>query len=669
MRSLLQTNKHARGFTLVEVLIISPIVILAIGGFVALMVTMVSDVLVTRDESALTYEAQSALDRIEQDVRLSTQFLNTTDALSEPQGSNNNFTGTAAFTNTSNSLLLSTLATDKNPASAERWLTYYDNQPNSCEGDEQFNRVLQTKIIYFIKDGSLWRRSVVPNWNTDQDNNETVCSSVWQLNSCSPGYTAARCQTDDEKLMDNITSLNVEYFASPSSDTNLGASGATNATSVNVTINSQKTTAGNVITDSSNVRVTKLNDIDTTKTPPAAPAVSHSLVTPETVEFTWPSVAEADSYLIGYKINSGEWVTQTLDSNATSYQVTGVRSDVVAFRVAAFNTAGLSAYATDSQTLPAWGTFTLQNNWVYYGSSYNTPEFTKTSSGRVFLKGLVKSGTETTGTVIATLPEGYRPDETLVFPAMSSSSTAGRIDVLSNGNVIIYYGSNGWISLDNISFLPSTTPYTWNAVSFSNGWSNWGGSYEDVHITLDNLGRANLQGLARAGTQTSNTAIAYPSGDTTPYRPPKTLHLPAGANGFGFFWIWYSDSEITKRGNQTSSYLGLQALWYPGTVGSWSTPTFQNGWSNYGGNYPTLQYTKASDGVVTIRGLVKGGTATSGTVIANLPSGYRPPATELLATSSNNDLGRVDVTAAGNILFRNGTNSWFAINVSYISDQ
>jgi hypothetical protein len=212
-------------------------------------------------------------------------------------------------------------------------------------------------------------------------------------------------------------------------------------------------------------------------------------------------------------------------------------------------------------------------------------------------------------------------------------------------------------------------PYSWSTMPFYNGWSNWGGEYEDVHITLDNLGRANLQGLARAGTQTNNTAIALTTDISTAYIPPKSLHFPAGANGFGLFWIWYSDGEITKRGAQTSSYLGLQALWHPGTTGTWSTPTLQNSWVNYGGNYPNLQYTKDSDGVVTIRGLVKSGVTTAGTIIANLPDGYRPPGREQFANASNELFGRVDVTTAGNIVFRVGSNAWYAVNVSYISDQ
>ena len=66
-----------------------------------------------------------------------------------------------------------------------------------------------------------------------------------------------------ERVMDNITSLNVQYFADPNSTTDLGASGAESASAISVTITGGKTTAGNAFTTSSTLRVAKLNNINT----------------------------------------------------------------------------------------------------------------------------------------------------------------------------------------------------------------------------------------------------------------------------------------------------------------------------------------------------------------------------------------------------------------------
>lgn len=251
--SLPNKNQVSKGFTLVEMLVVAPVVILVIGGIIALMVNVIGDVLITRDRSAMTYNIQDALDRIEQDTRLSNEFLTTTGTLTTPQGSNNNFTGTAAFTNTSN-LILSANATDKVPTDTTRQIIYYANQPNACGSTQSFNTIFSTKIIYFIKSSSLWRREVVPSWTAS-----TVCASPWQRNTCSPGYTAALCQTNDTEIMPNISSWDVKYYTDASSTTELTDANAGSASTIEVTINGSKNTAGRTFTASGVMRVNKLN--------------------------------------------------------------------------------------------------------------------------------------------------------------------------------------------------------------------------------------------------------------------------------------------------------------------------------------------------------------------------------------------------------------------------
>ena len=57
---------------------------------------------------------------------------------------------------------------------------------------------------------------------------------------------------------------------------------------------------------------------------------------------------------------------------------------------------------------------------------------------------------------------------------------------------------------------------------------------------------------------------------------------------------------------------------------SWSTPTLLNSWVNYGGGLAPARYKKDKFGVVWVQGMIKSGTTTGGTVIFNLPAGYRP---------------------------------------------
>ena len=253
-------NSRSSGFTLVEILVIAPIVLLAIGGFIALMVTMVGDVMVSRDNNTMLYDTQDALKRIENDVRLSTEFLTTTGTMISPQGSNSNFTGTAAFTNAVNTLILNSLVTDQSPVNSSREIIYYKDQPNACGATKIFNNILYAKVIYFIKDGSLWRRTAIAPFNTNATtDSQTVCATPWQQDSCSPGYTATRCKTNDVEVMQNVSSLNVEYYNTPSSTSNMGVGNAGAASTIKVTVTAQKQTATKTITVSQSLRATRLN--------------------------------------------------------------------------------------------------------------------------------------------------------------------------------------------------------------------------------------------------------------------------------------------------------------------------------------------------------------------------------------------------------------------------
>ena len=678
MRFTLATKlkqKKSEGFTLIEMLIIAPIVIIAISGFIALMVTLVGKVLLSRDQTAVTYDSQNALDRIEQDVKLSTKFLTTSGNLPSPQGSDNNYTGTAAFSNTSNTLILNMLATDSNPRTWDRWLMYYDNQPNPCGGTQTSNRAFSVRVMYYINNGTLWRRTYVPPWdlNTSSPDSNTICTYSssyypWQENSCSPGYSSSQCQTEDERIMDNISALNVQYFSTPGGTTDLGAANATSASTVNVSIVGAKTTAGNNFTVTSSLRGTKLNSINTDASPLTNPVVTDSQPVPDQVTFSWAGIPSATNYLVSYNTNGGSWTNTTVGSSTNSYTLSANRGDTISIQVAATNGTYTSGYGTDTSTLPLWTNFTFQNGWVNYSSQYNTAQFTKTSACRVFIKGLVKSGSTTGWTPIGNLPLDFRPAGELVFQAATSPNASGRVDIMPNGDVNFVSGSNAWISLDNISFVPSSCTSTWNALPFYNGWSNWAGGYEPVHTLLDNQGRVAIQGLAKAGTA---GAVINQLSDVSSTYYPATYHMfPAGANGWADYQI-STGGSVQERGSPSTTYMGLQALYYPGSVGTWTSPTLQNGWVNYGSGWTNLQYTKAADGVVTVRGLVKSGTTTGGTTIATLPSGYLPPAQELFATTSTTSsadvFGRVDVTTGGNIIFQSGgSNLWFAVYFSYI---
>jgi len=596
------------GFTLVEVLVIAPIVILAIGAFVAILVSVVGEVLVTRNATSQTNDIHSALDQIEQDVKLSLEFPVTTGSLPSPQGRNNNFTGTSAFTSAdSNTLVLQTAATNSDG------IMYYANQPNPCPEvdiydypDVVYNRVFTISNMYFIKDNALWKRTYVPTYNLDvtSPNQSTLCSdsSPRERNTCSPGYTASRCQTQDTKLIENVTALSTAFFATGDSTTNVGAGNSATATTVEVSITGSTKSAGEPITTTLKRRMSRLDQANPTST-------------------------------------TSRWTT----------------------------------WANGG------GTGQLQNSWTHYGTPFATPGYIKTSGGVVFLKGLLRGGTTTSGTIVAKLPAGYRPNSIVTVPvtARTLSGTNGPavVQILTNGDVTIWYvpsHSDPWVSLDGISFLLDGE-YPMTQLALQNNWQPFSGRY--LRSGLDGMGRVNIRGQIAPGTTTTNTVISQLP---TAQYPGKYYHLMGGApsNTYIYYGLDASGNFISR--GVSTSWLAIESMVYPSSFNGWTewppgggSNQLKNGWTNYGSTYPSAGYTKAADGVVMLKGLIGGGSTTQSSVIANLPAGYRPKERQIFDSVSNGGFARLDVWPTGEVVVNAvSSNVWLSLSdIKFVAEQ
>jgi len=105
----------------------------------------------------------------------------------------------------------------------------------------------------------------------------------------------------------------------------------------------------------------------------------------------------------------------------------------------------------------------FDNSWVNFGSdgtrNWSTAAFMKDLTGRVWLKGTIKSGTVASVPAF-TLPEGYAPLKAKLFDQVDGSrSPSAVIEVYASddsaypGEVQITRGNNGHISLEGISWL------------------------------------------------------------------------------------------------------------------------------------------------------------------------------------------------------------------------
>lgn len=276
-------KQSSNGFTIVEMVVVVPIVILVIGVFISAIVNMTGEVLITRENNTMAYNIQNAMSQIKQDVSLGIGFLATNNvSLTSPQGYTDDTTEfNNADTTKGNMLILNVYATSENPNNSESEYIYMDDQPNKCSSNLiTDNSKLKMNVVYFTKtdsdgDISLWRRVLAPlNYKVNS------CSVPWQRPSCSIDQTGSICETDDTKLVDNISNINgfsINYYTEPDSTTPIASATDSSlsdsvrqtalgtASSVSVTITTKNEIIGEEVSQSSTVRINNSNN-DTTST-------------------------------------------------------------------------------------------------------------------------------------------------------------------------------------------------------------------------------------------------------------------------------------------------------------------------------------------------------------------------------------------------------------------
>lgn len=108
---------------------------------------------------------------------------------------------------------------------------------------------------------------------------------------------------------------------------------------------------------------------------------------------------------------------------------------------------------SSAPTALTWNALALLNLWVNYDTAnYANPQYAKDSEGVVHLRGVIKDGTATAGTVLATLPVGYRPTKRHVF-AIVASEAIEVVDILTNGNIVLSTAAGAtFLSLCGLTF-------------------------------------------------------------------------------------------------------------------------------------------------------------------------------------------------------------------------
>jgi type II secretory pathway pseudopilin PulG len=621
---------NARGFTLIEVLVISPIIILFIGAFLALLVSLTGESLVVREKNAAAYDTQAALDDIEASINQAITFLPTTGTVPIPQGKDNSTSAGTAFTNEvagePNTLIIRSAATTARPSDAARELIYMG--AGACDSK---NPLYTYYTVYFTAldpdtavttDRALYKRTILPQ--------NPACKTVWQRGSCDVSRMtshASVCKARDEKLVAGVATFDVQYYIG-SSPTAVADNQAASATDVSINLGLSKQVAGSAVQYSGTVRANSLN-VQTSEsptgavTPPSNPPIQWSRngtgPNPYRTTFTWSSVGSASNYLFRYRINGGSWVEQSVAQSASpSFNVDATaRKQTIDVQVDVVSSNGTYSYGTLSNPtisrIPQWNECNMIGGWQWYGAPYNTMGYTKTSSGAVGLKGLIRAGS--VGSTACILPAGFAPQDHLIFQAPSPNAAgtdtdAARVDVYPNGHVNITAtpGSNNWwVSLDGIIFMTASGSPAWTLGSYVSPWyfNSYGDTYSNLKYYRDSRGRAWVQGLATGGGD--GQTMGWMTSVMTPQY--GGMHIPASTANRGGAVNINGSPAITSRPSY-GSYVSTQFLYYA-TGGLYDLPLY-NGWYNYSNGWSLAKCFKGTDDIVILQGLVAGGNPAAG---------------------------------------------------------
>lgn len=149
-----------------------------------------------------------------------------------------------------------------------------------------------------------------------------------------------------------------------------------------------------------------------------------------------------------------------LTQNSTIWEISlaQVRVNATVTTIAAVNVTDERTFSqnADANQTP-WLSLTLQNGWLGPVAPYTPPQYRKDNFGNVRLMGRLSNGTATAGTVIATLPAGYRPQYRMSFSVLTNngSDQLGQIDIDTGGNLILMLGYNGLLGLESIPPFPA----------------------------------------------------------------------------------------------------------------------------------------------------------------------------------------------------------------------
>lgn len=201
------SNKE-KGFTLVEVVVVLPMMLITLAAIGALLMNVYVSLSEKTGRLEMELEGQSTLFAMRDDLFYATRFAgtnqsDTTDAF-EPTGGWNAIRDKA--------LIVYEASYTKNRQSVDRKLIRKDNSPKPCSSiDVDQNNYSINTIIYFQQGSNLYRRVLIP----DQANN---CDITYRQQTCPAANVPTSCSVADTLIAQNVKTYDITYYEKSSTD-------------------------------------------------------------------------------------------------------------------------------------------------------------------------------------------------------------------------------------------------------------------------------------------------------------------------------------------------------------------------------------------------------------------------------------------------------------------
>ena len=229
------------GFTLVEL----AVVIFVLGAifpiFLGFLVNMYGDAFNLDDKVKTNTQVMQAVWYMDDNVRVASAYLASVPSpFTDAYGAHNagssggeawSYKGDSA---TSRVLLTRSYATSTNPLGSGRRPVFVNTPDFNCTTQMYYQPQLSFVTIYFVKDGTLYKRVLA-------DTTTSLCpgNSQQQKQSCPPYITSGRhasCQANDEVLATNVTSFSVAYYQTTQAGSDIAVDPSYTSTDPNVLV-------------------------------------------------------------------------------------------------------------------------------------------------------------------------------------------------------------------------------------------------------------------------------------------------------------------------------------------------------------------------------------------------------------------------------------------------